>query len=114
MYLCDFHREQAWERWLASSHNGVAKDDKSHCLALMRAIARSMTDDECAQRLEDLQVRNAFYIAFFLEWVNVDSEFEVVYPEYGNAYRKVSFIHLFYTTIIVPVILVSEITYSDT
>lgn len=25
VYLCDFHREQAWERWLKATHNEVGK-----------------------------------------------------------------------------------------
>ena len=38
MFLCDFHREQAWERWVSKGSNNV-----SHCkdelLARMREIA---------------------------------------------------------------------------
>ncbi|KAK3106823.1 hypothetical protein FSP39_000615 [Pinctada imbricata] len=30
VYLCDFHREQAWERWMSASHNGISdKEGKS-------------------------------------------------------------------------------------
>ena len=26
VFLCDFHREQAWERWTAKSANGVSSN----------------------------------------------------------------------------------------
>ncbi|XP_061178455.1 uncharacterized protein LOC133187113 [Saccostrea echinata] len=45
VYLCDFHREQAWERWLKATHNGVG-DNKDEILSLLRSIARSKTIEE--------------------------------------------------------------------
>jgi HSP90 family molecular chaperone len=43
--LCDFHREQAWERWLKATHNGIGKD-KDEVLHILRSIARSRTVEE--------------------------------------------------------------------
>ncbi|XP_062568783.1 uncharacterized protein LOC134230930, partial [Saccostrea cucullata] len=45
VYLCDFHREQAWERWLKATHNGIG-DDKDEILSLLRSVARSKTNEE--------------------------------------------------------------------
>ena len=41
MYLCDFHREQAWERWCRKSENGLQLGEKEKVLSLLRNIANS-------------------------------------------------------------------------
>lgn len=53
--LCDFHREQAWERWLKATHNEVGKD-KAEVLILLRSIARSKTVEEFDIAKTKLQV----------------------------------------------------------
>eukprot|EP00794_Sanderia_malayensis_P017245 gene17245-18965_t len=42
VYLCDFHREQAWTRWVSKADNGVS-NVKEEVLARIRRIARSLT-----------------------------------------------------------------------
>ena len=32
IYLCDFHREQAWERWVKDKKHGLSSEDGSICL----------------------------------------------------------------------------------
>ena len=44
VYLCDFHREQTWDRWLNASHNGVQLY-KSQILYLLRNIATASTEE---------------------------------------------------------------------
>jgi len=44
--LCDFHKEQAWNRWLSASRNGVDASDKESVLALLRNISHA--DSESA------------------------------------------------------------------
>ena len=39
VYLCDFHREQAWTRWVSSSQNGLTKSDAEILLSLLRKCA---------------------------------------------------------------------------
>ena len=39
LYICDFHREQAWERWVKDHSHGVARDDQSILLTLFRNCA---------------------------------------------------------------------------
>ena len=43
--LCDFHREQAWDRWLSATSNGM-RNVKEIALSLMRKIAASETNEE--------------------------------------------------------------------
>ncbi|KAK3702246.1 hypothetical protein QZH41_016774, partial [Actinostola sp. cb2023] len=45
VYICDFHREQAWERWLAKTSNGMTTL-KSKALVAMRRIARASIVEE--------------------------------------------------------------------
>ena len=39
LYLCDFHREQSWERWIKNHQNGVSPDDQDTLLELLRSCA---------------------------------------------------------------------------
>lgn len=54
VYICDFHREQAWERWLARSSNGLL-DCKKIVLARLRAIARARSEEEYESATEKLK-----------------------------------------------------------
>lgn len=38
-YLCDFHREQAWERWTRDSKHGLSSVDAEWLLDQLRACA---------------------------------------------------------------------------
>lgn len=54
MYLCDFHREQAWERWLSANHNGLHLQ-KNDVLKLLRNVTHANTEEEyenCKQMLQ--------------------------------------------------------------
>ena len=52
--LCDFHREQAWERWTSKKDNGVSQN-KETLLGLMRQIARSRTHESFERSLQSLR-----------------------------------------------------------
>ena len=54
MYICDIHREQAQERWLAKYCNGLT-DRKQSILAKLRAVARARTEQEYLEKLNDLK-----------------------------------------------------------
>ena len=43
--LCDFHREQAWERWLSCNDNNM-RLHKDAVLQLLRDIASAETEDK--------------------------------------------------------------------
>ena len=53
-FICDFHREQAWERWLKKTSNGciLIKDEVLH---LLRRIARFGSEGECKQAVDALK-----------------------------------------------------------
>ena len=41
VFLCDFHREQAWERWVKDHKHGLTKDEQEELLSLLRACANA-------------------------------------------------------------------------
>ena len=41
VYLCDFHREQAWERWVRDHHHRLSKDEGDELLQLLRECAHA-------------------------------------------------------------------------
>ena len=41
--LCDFHRAQAWERWVNKSANGVSSQDKDMVLSYLKDLAYTIT-----------------------------------------------------------------------
>ena len=54
VYLCDFHREQAWERWVAKKDNGVSSQ-KEELLSRLRRIARASTEAKYNSAVSDLK-----------------------------------------------------------
>ena len=54
MLLCDFHREQAWDRWLSSTTNGL-RPQKEQVLDHLRCIAKAETVPEVDQRIMELK-----------------------------------------------------------
>ena len=41
VYLCNFHREQSWERWVKDHKHGLTKDEGDHLLDLLRNCANA-------------------------------------------------------------------------
>lgn len=39
VYICDFHREQCWERWIKDHKHGLSKSEGSQLLDLLRSCA---------------------------------------------------------------------------
>ena len=54
IYICDFHRDQAWERLLSKISNGMSHL-KTKALAAMRRIARASTVEVFEQRVQLLK-----------------------------------------------------------
>lgn len=55
VYICDFHREQAWVRWINNSKNGINKDKKDNLLNSLPNLARTSTEGDFNLALRDLQ-----------------------------------------------------------
>jgi len=45
VYLCDFHREQAWERWVRDKHHELTDDEAEILLDHLRACAWAPSND---------------------------------------------------------------------
>ena len=56
-FFCEFHREQAWERWTSKSVNGVSIQ-KEEVLAKLRQVASSETEEIFKQRVNALKESN--------------------------------------------------------
>lgn len=54
VFLCDFHREQAWERWVTKKENGVY-NYKDEVLCRLRRVARAKTQDQYHTAVEQLK-----------------------------------------------------------
>ncbi|XP_068691142.1 uncharacterized protein [Montipora foliosa] len=54
VFLCDFHREQAWERWTAKSANGV-NSHREEVLAKLRLVASAESEELYASQVKALK-----------------------------------------------------------
>ncbi|XP_053392117.1 uncharacterized protein LOC123539246, partial [Mercenaria mercenaria] len=54
VYICNFHREQSWQRWLTRGENG-AGSHKESILKLLRSIAHARTEEECLHQIQMLK-----------------------------------------------------------
>jgi len=59
VYICDFHREQAWVRWIRAHKNGLTKEEGEKLLDLLRDCAWAEGGDEMNMMTVDEQYRNA-------------------------------------------------------
>ena len=39
VFLCDFHREQCWERWVRDTKHGLTKEERQQFLGYLRECA---------------------------------------------------------------------------
>ena len=46
VYICDFHREQCWERWVKERKHGLSTNDADTLLSFLRDIANSTSQDQ--------------------------------------------------------------------
>ena len=54
LLLCDFHREQVWDRWLSATSNGM-RSLKDVAVGCLRRIANSETVQDYNLRVEELR-----------------------------------------------------------
>ena len=54
VFICGFHCEQAWQRWLNAIKN-VARMIKSEMLCKFRRVARSRTENEFKNAIDNLR-----------------------------------------------------------
>lgn len=58
-YICDFHREQCWERWLRKADNGL-NDKREEVLSLLRNVAKSPTEAAFDDNLKSLKTSDVW------------------------------------------------------
>ena len=66
VYLCDFHREQAWNRWVNKAENGVA-NVADQVKVYLRSIAHSITHSDAQLTVENLMNAD-FYQGRLKNW----------------------------------------------
>ena len=54
VYLCDFHREQAWERWVRTTAHGVSQE-RDAVLSQLRRIAHASSEEVYKDAVTGLQ-----------------------------------------------------------
>ena len=57
-FICDFHREQAWDRWLRKTTNSCVKVRKE-VLQMLRRIVRSYTEKEAEYDMKKSKIWNS-------------------------------------------------------
>ena len=55
VYICDFHREQAWAQWINNSKNSINIEKKDNLLNSLRNLAKTSTEGDFNLALRDLQ-----------------------------------------------------------
>ena len=59
IYLCDFHCEQAWERWTNNLKHGLSNDQKESLLSMIRECAKALPADHSSGLTQDFYYQKA-------------------------------------------------------
>lgn len=71
IFLCDFHREQAWERWVKDSKHGLSKEEAQHLLHILRTLANETQMCHFVSHLNALKESNVWIKHHSVrEWLN--------------------------------------------
>ena len=62
VYLCDFHREQSWERWVKNHENEVSPADQAELLELLHSCAWASPSDSSSDLPFDANYQKALKI----------------------------------------------------
>ena len=54
VFISDFHRLKAWERWFNKKHNGCS-ESKGDIIPKLRQIARTRTEADMNKTIEDFE-----------------------------------------------------------
>ena len=61
VYICDFHRIQAWQRWSKAGKNGLNHDDQQEFVRLMQKIAYANTVTQFDKNVEELRKSHVYH-----------------------------------------------------
>ena len=70
VYICDFHREQAWQRWVKANKNGLTVGEQKMFLELMQAIAHALSETSYKKAMESLR-KSTLYLGNSDRWAHV-------------------------------------------
>lgn len=59
LYLCDFHREQSWERWMKDRKHGLTTEEGEHLLQLLRDCAHASLPKPAEKQPDDYYFQKA-------------------------------------------------------
>eukprot|EP00794_Sanderia_malayensis_P004341 gene4341-4918_t len=87
-FICDFHREQAWERWLRKTSNGCT-NIRTEVLHMLRRIARAHTAaelkdaEDCLRTSEIWKDQRYTKLVIYLQsyWFNIKKRWIQVYRQ---------------------------------
>ena len=54
-YICDFHRLQAWQRWVRKSKNGLSQNEQDELMYHLKMIANAKTKREYEDAVDELR-----------------------------------------------------------
>ena len=83
VFICDFHREQAWDRWLKKIANECS-EIRLKIIALLRSIARADTVNDCEKAINSLKestywLENANFREYISKyWLNIKEVFLLI------------------------------------
>ena len=60
VYICDFHRKQAWNRWVRSSKNNLNTKEQQVLTDLLQRVAYSRTTSSYNTALENLRKSSVY------------------------------------------------------
>ena len=86
VYICHFHREQAWQRWVKACKNGLTMAEQKMFLEFMQAIAHATSENGYRKGVENLRKSNLYVekpkVQDYREKVWLDC-----YGRWANAFR---------------------------
>lgn len=86
VYICHFHREQAWQRWVKACKNGLTMAEQKMFLEFMQAIAHATSENGYRKGVENLRKSNLYVenpkVQDYSEKVWLDC-----YGRWANAFR---------------------------
>ncbi|XP_046570097.1 uncharacterized protein LOC124278436 [Haliotis rubra] len=86
IFICDFHRKQAWQRWTSAIRNGVA-EQQEEILRLLNCVAESATPAEFEKNEEVLRQSHIWRNYKLRHYINTHWLAEGKYQKWVLAYR---------------------------
>ncbi len=60
VYICDFHRIQAWQRWARSTKNGLSAKEQQTFLDLFQSVASAKDEEQYKHAVQKLRISSVY------------------------------------------------------